>query len=72
MINNGKTVVPVNKPGWVAAKGQAMITASKAIPSTNKAMLAPMDKPAGTNDIMQGMDAKLDTMMAMMEKMMAG
>ena len=67
---NGKTVVPVNKPGWAAAKGQAMAEVSKAMPS--KAMPAPMDKPAGTNDMMMGMDAKMDTMMAMMEKMIAG
>lgn len=70
MANNGKAVAPVNKPDWAGAKGQAMAAVSKAIPS--KAMPAPMDTPMGTNDIMQGMSAKMDTMMAMMEKMIAG
>ena len=67
---NGKMGTPANKPGWAAAKGQAMAEVSKAMP--NKAMPAPVDKPAGTNDMMMGMMGKMDEMMAMMQGMMAG
>ena len=70
MVNNGKKEVPVNKPGWAAAKGQAMAEVSKVMPG--KAKPAPVDKPAGDNGIMQSMSAKMDTMMAMLEKLIAG
>ena len=63
----------VNKPNWAGAKGQAMAEVSKTMPpktmpGINKAMPAPM----GTDDMMQGMSDKMDTMMAMMEEMIAG
>ena len=66
---NGKMGAQV-KPDWAGAKVQAMAVANKAMPP--KAIPGPMDKPAGTNDMMMGMMSKMDEMMAMMQAMMSG
>lgn len=57
MVNN-------NQNNWNSAKTQAMTNMKKAMPN-------PVDKPMGSNDMMQGMTAQMDQMMTMMQDIMA-